>query len=266
MKKKLIFYVAIVMVVCFSESIAANPVDATYRIVNPSFEDSQGDNVPNIPGWTKSLTGDNNFCTRSNSPNATKFPTFVKDGNVYAQYWYAAELPDHQLSQEISGLPNGQYTLTAMAGIELYTGESISGVTIFAGENQSPVTERDGKDVVVNTVVTDGTLTIGYKVESSNAKFIIVDNFRLVYNGTTGINPIDDSGVTVYPTVTQNVFTVNTSSVAEIYLSDVTGKTLDSRNSAGGAYELNISNRSNGIYFVTVVTEKGKAVCKVMKK
>jgi NifB/MoaA-like Fe-S oxidoreductase len=122
--------------------------------------------------------------------------------------------------------------------------------------------------VIVNTVVTDGTLTIGYKVESSNAKFVIVDNFRLIYNGNgaTGINQPMSDGISVYPTITQSTVRVNTLSVAEIHLSDITGKILDSRNSAGGVYELNISNISNGIYFVTVITENRKAVYKVLKR
>ncbi|MDR0542404.1 MAG: T9SS type A sorting domain-containing protein [Dysgonamonadaceae bacterium] len=266
--KKLTFYMAIMMAVCFSKSIAANPVDVTGRIVNPSFEDNQSDRQPNIPGWTKSIAGDDNFSTRSNTVNATTFPTFVKDGNVYAQYWYATALPDHQLSQTISDLPNGEYTLTAMMGVQLYESESIAGVSLFAGENRTMVTDagKGGKDVVVNTVVTDGTLTIGYKVESSNAKFVIIDNFRLMYNGQTGIHPPDSRKVMVCPTVTQGVVTVNTSSKAEIWLSDLTGKALDHHKSVGGVYELNVSNRSNGIYLVTVITENGKAVYKIIKR
>jgi hypothetical protein len=266
--RKLTFYMTVVIVICFSKSFAANPADVTYRIVNPSFEDNQSDRQPSIPGWTKSIAGDDNFSTRSNTVNATTFPTFEKDGNVYAQYWYATALPDHQLSQIISDLPNGRYTLTAMVGVQLYESESIVGVSLFAGENQTIVTDTDkgGKDVVVNAVVTDGTLTIGYKVENSNAKFIIIDNFRLTYNGTTGINQPNNSDIIVYPTITQGTVMVNTYSVAEIRLSDITGKTLDSCNSAGGIYELSISNRSNGIYFVTVITENRKAVYKIFKK
>ncbi|GHS99657.1 hypothetical protein FACS189421_10520 [Bacteroidia bacterium] len=267
--KKLTFYITVVvMVICFSKSFAANPVDVTYLIVNPSFEDNQSDRQASIPGWTKSIAGDDNFSTRSNTVNATTFPTFEKDGNIYAQYWYATALPDHQLSQVISDLPDGQYTLTAMIGAQLYESESIVGLSLFAGDNQTIVTDTDkgGKDVVVNAVVTDGMLTIGYKVESSNAKFVVIDNFRLVYNGTTGINQPDSNGITVYPTVTQGAVMVNTPAVAEILLSDITGKIFDRRNSAGGVYELNLSNKLNGIYFVTVITENKKAVYKVLKK
>ena len=258
----------VVMVMCFNKSFATSPVDVANGIVDHLFEDNQGGDQVNMGILARVPIDDNNFCTRSNTPNITKFPTFVKDGNVYAQYWYATALPPHQLSQQISGLSNGQYTLRAMIGVELYTGESISGVNLFAGEAQSPVTETGGKDVVVNTVVTDGTLTIGYRVErGSNAKFVIIDNFRLEYNGeVTDINQANSNSVTVYPTITQGAVMVNTLSAAEIHLSDITGKTIDNYNSPGGAYKFDISNRSNGIYFVTVITENKKTVCKILKR
>jgi hypothetical protein len=267
---KFTFFMVIIAAISFNKSFAANPVDMTYHILNSSFEDNQSDRQPNIPSWIKSITGDDNFSTRSNNPSPDKFPTFVKDGNVYAQYWYPTELPPHQLSQELSGLPNGQYTLTAMVAVEVYPepSDDLSGVYLFAGENRTPVIDKGGKDVIVHTTVTDGTLTIGYMVEElSNAKFVIIDNFRLAYDGAiTNINQPNNGDIAVYPTITQGAVTVNTPWAAEIQLSDITGKILDSYNSVGGIYELNISNNSNGIYFITIITENGNTVYKVLKK
>ncbi|GAB2541146.1 LamG-like jellyroll fold domain-containing protein [Rufibacter soli] len=141
-----------------------DPVEMTQSIVNPSFENS-------TTGWTN-----NGLFTQTN----TSFGTF-KNGTTYLERWVsAAPLPDVTISQMVTGLPNGNYTLTVAAHhLQASTGKP--GAFVFAKDAQTQVTDR--KDYAVNFMVLDGSATIGFKTLGSQGNWAAIDNFRLVYTG-----------------------------------------------------------------------------------
>jgi hypothetical protein len=73
-------------------------------------------------------------------------------------------------------------------------------------------------------------------------------------------------GISVYPTITSDIVVVKTTANAEIRLSDLTGRTLEIHNSAGGDYELNLSSRSAGVYFVVINSAEKTTVTRVIRK
>jgi hypothetical protein len=145
----------------------ANPLDLTGLITNPNFES-------NFEGWTN-----NGMQTQTN----TSFT--LKDGNVYVEKWVADSegnnVPDVSVQQTVTGLPNGSYTLTVSAqNIRQSTGAQQGGY-IFAASAETEVGDMD--DYSVNFVVADGTVTLGFKTESSTANWVACDNYRLTYTG-----------------------------------------------------------------------------------
>jgi hypothetical protein len=76
----------------------------------------------------------------------------------------------------------------------------------------------------------------------------------------------ETANITVYPTVTDGTVFVNTGEKAEIRVFDLTGKTLDIRQSAGGSYELNFAEKSAGIYFVAITANNKTSVTKIIRK
>ena len=154
------------------------PIDATQLIVNPDF--ATIDNT----GWTMSGTwGNQRF-------------------NGAVEVWHSVGF---DFSQTISGLPDGEYTVTC----QLANGEGSNtgylyatsgGVTKKAVVKQSCAnsdfdSQRDRMSanakyarLSVTVNVTGGTLTIGIKEPSSDTTWLVWDNFTLTCNSiATGI-------------------------------------------------------------------------------
>ncbi|WP_114778444.1 LamG-like jellyroll fold domain-containing protein [Botryobacter ruber] len=152
------------------ETLAAaedgDDADMTQHIVNPGFESS-------FTGWTNS-----GMATQTN----TSFGTF-KQGNTYVEKWVSAPpLPNVSITQTVTGLPNGNYTLRVAAHNILqnpFSGKT--GAFVFANNAQTEVGERN--EYAVDFLVVDGTAVIGFKTEGSQGNWVAVDNFRLQYKG-----------------------------------------------------------------------------------
>ena len=82
----------------------------------------------------------------------------------------------------------------------------------------------------------------------------------------TGFDNLDADQVTVYPTVTSGKVQITTAGKAQISLRDLTGRTIETHNCAGGVYNLDLSGRPTGIYFVTVIANDKTSVNKIVKK
>lgn len=147
------------------------PVDYTDHIINPSFEYSLSQ------GWT------NNGMQRQSNTE----PKAGKTGTYYCERWTQAPgvLPDTYVSQTVTGLPNGDYEITAYCHAEnqSYAGLEAEGVYLFAGDSKTYVSEPGLYKVRVSAF--GGELNIGFACESTNANWITVDNFRLAFLGNS---------------------------------------------------------------------------------
>jgi hypothetical protein len=82
-------------------------------------------------------------------------------------------------------------------------------------------------------------------------------------------NPIfefDDS-IRIYPNPTQSVINISSEFVIDsIELYDVQGRILETLLETANSSQLDISGKSNGIYFLKIKTEKGSKVGKIVKE
>lgn len=206
----------------------SDPVDVTaYYGVNLDFEDNQADKQQTIPGWTKTGAANSEFCTRNDAGSLGEF----KHGNIYFQYW-ASDLPDYQISQTITGLTNGRYTVLAGAS---NTSANNDGFYLFAGTNKTTVTSVAG-DYGVEANVVDGTLTFGVKAVGTvvnapgSAEWTQADNFRIYYMGpvTEPTLAVSKTSLTFNSANLTKTFTVSGAYLtANVTLTAPAGITLD---------------------------------------
>lgn len=149
--------------------------DMTNLITNPGFETNSGDRSQSFPGWTKTGSTNTEYCIRTNL-SGTAIAEYG-DGTAYLQYWVGSTstVPDISVTQTLTDLPNGTYRITA-AGT--FGG---NGFYLVANEKQQEITTA--QIYTVETIVTNGTLTLGVKTENTNSNFILADNFHLYYLG-----------------------------------------------------------------------------------
>ena len=145
----------------------AAQTDMTSYIKNPSFENE-------MTGWVHKSMG-----TQGNNVFS------IKDGNTYVEKWTGrgGAVGSGSVSQELTGLPPGNYELTAVAqNIQEDTPtKAQTGAYIFAGSNKTTVTVRDTYTVAFNFV--SGKITIGFEAKDASGNWIAVDNFRLTLVG-----------------------------------------------------------------------------------
>lgn len=103
-----------------------------------------------------------------------------------------AGLDDNQISQALTNLPVGAYTLGADVNAvwQNDASQTVTGVSLFAdayaAQSTACSTGNGAPQYFSTTFITiDGAATIGIKNESTNANWLAFDNFKLYYNGTT---------------------------------------------------------------------------------
>ena len=147
---------------------AQNGVDVTSLLSDPDFESSAA-------GWT--IVGGNKI--------AATAANYGYNGTNFIENWVAAPgtLGDQSWSQTIE-VPNGVYAIKSMAHAVLQSDASVvpSGVAIYANKDEVAVTTTHTNppaEYSLVTVVTDGKLTIGYRITSCNVNWAAWDNIRL---------------------------------------------------------------------------------------
>ena len=147
----------------------------------------------------------NAYCTGTNNWNAsggswaTNNWNFQETGDacgwgIYLERWVSSEnaLSDTQLSQNLTGLPVGGYILQvdACAARQDGTKPTITGTQVFAEAYESTSTNistPDERPLTWQTtfVTIDGNAKVGFKQASTNANWVMFDNFKLYFVGVT---------------------------------------------------------------------------------
>lgn len=140
------------------------PTDVTSSITNSSFESS-------FTGWTNS-----GFATQTNNP------PFTKDGTTYAEKWVGgpSNLPAATITQNVA-VPNGVYQLVVTGHAFQQSGSNPLHTYALAvcGSKTTELSSAGGY-IVDNVEVTNGSLTIGYKLDGAIAcNWTGFDNFKL---------------------------------------------------------------------------------------
>ena len=97
-------------------------------------------------------------------------------------------LPNTNIQQTITELPNGYYYLRGsfIACHQSDADLAIQGATFWAGDQSVELATGNGvpKRYQLRVKVTDGTLTYGVSLKSTNANWVAFDNLQLFYDGT----------------------------------------------------------------------------------
>lgn len=142
--------------------------DVTSLLTNPDFESG-------TDGWT----------TTGGVKIAGTAATYGYNATSFMEEWISSDqnLGDREWSQTIN-VPNGVYAIRVLAHAVKQSDGSVvpSGVVIYANSDEVPVTTTNTNpptEYVVATVVTDGKLTIGYRIKSCNINWTAWDNIRI---------------------------------------------------------------------------------------
>ncbi|MDI1316941.1 T9SS type A sorting domain-containing protein [Flavobacterium sp.] len=82
-------------------------------------------------------------------------------------------------------------------------------------------------------------------------------------------NPIfeQDNSVTIYPNPTNSIINIDSNfTIQTIELYDIQGRLLETHFEEATSFRLDITGKSNGIYFIKIKTDKGSKVEKIVKK
>lgn len=111
----------------------------------------------------------------------------LKSGTTYLEKWTSrgSAVGDAKLSQTVSQLPVGVYTLTVAAqNIQEDTpNETQSGAWIFADDQKVAVSVT--KDYSISIPVITGELTVGFEAVGATGNWLSLDNFRLECTSTS---------------------------------------------------------------------------------
>lgn len=153
----------IILALCTTLNASAQ-TDATKYISNSSFE------TGGLSKWKSSglqVQGNSSFSK--------------KNGSVYVEKWVSkgSNVGDASLSQVISDLPLGKYTLTVAAQNlnEASTSEQCAGAYIYAGDQKTDVFTPN--DYSVDFSCTTGEVEIGFIAKGAKGNWLAIDNFRL---------------------------------------------------------------------------------------
>jgi hypothetical protein len=158
---------------------ASQPIDATWLIVNPSFE--TGD----VTGWTRipNVTDDNEFNTRDYGM------TDKEGGYLFNAYqWWASSLG---VTQTVEHVPSGRYELSAV--VATWEGREVTFSGNFSSVTKTGINDATGIPVSIPLTITgDDQLTISAGStaqwwneghEGEQQTFFKLDNVRLVCQG-----------------------------------------------------------------------------------
>lgn len=143
-----------------------HPFDMTHLIVNPNFDDGTN-------GWAYN-TGATNHGIATNQEGAIT-------GKYYENWDWNSYVGS--INQEITGLPNGTYQLTAAAfRDQLIDGASEQeAVYVFANDQYVVVNSTTPEFYTVEVAVKNGTLSFGIESKVKNYRWMGIDNVSLKF-------------------------------------------------------------------------------------
>lgn len=98
--------------------------------------------------------------------------------------------------------------------------------------------------------------------------FAYIDNFQ-INEPTASVNDFFSQNISIYPNPASDIFNLSsaTSTIENITLTDLNGRTVKNINvNSLSSAEVNISDLTTGMYFVTVQTDNGSGSTKIIKK
>jgi hypothetical protein len=192
-------------------------------------------------------------------------PDGATDGTRALDLWRGTDEPYQlKLTQTISELPDGIYSLSAMAALG---GENVFSLYAKIAENErtTPMPESgDYEKKEMNSIqITDGVAIIGFTANStSSANWFDITNFELVRTGDlTSINNMPLRKLSVF-TNDQSVRIASDELILSVGLISMDGKKLYSSKPVGK--EITFSVPQSGVYILQICQTSGTQVKKIV--
>lgn len=148
----------------YSQDDSSLGIDMTEKIVNGGFDDQ-------YEGWTIDAPGQKISTTE-------KAGGLIPGGQNHLQLWVGSGGINGKVYQQLSNLPNGIYTVTAIIVSSNFEGT----ISLYANEAKSPITPGDNKKYQATTIVSDGVMEIGIELATTGSPTIDMDDFRLYFS------------------------------------------------------------------------------------
>lgn len=97
----------------------------------------------------------------------------------------------------------------------------------------------------------------------SDMYWMLLDDISITAGNHAGIDEVNDINVSLYPNPTTGKLNVNAEDVQEINVLDINGRVVMTANNTNA---IDMSELSNGCYFVRVITNEGVSTQKIVKK
>lgn len=159
----LLFMFCMNAVELYSQDDVSMGIDMTEKVANGGFDDQ-------YEGWTIDAPG-------QKISTAEKADGLIPGGQNHLQLWVGSGGINGKVYQQISNLPNGIYTVTAII-VPSFEGS----ISLYANETKSPLTSGDNKMYQATTIVSDGILEIGVELSTTGSTLIDMDDFRLYFS------------------------------------------------------------------------------------
>lgn len=230
-----------------------------------------------------------------NSQVTTEIPTVTFTGFSFNALHLAGSLSGTLTSVEISATLDASVLETYADDLTIYVTPTATlgpdGLLQLGGFSNTGAAERqnwpEGASETPGTVVSgvltlttplDFTLNPEYQVwigngyggaGTSGTWSNIVVTLNGVVDNTASVNDFFANNISIYPNPTSDIFNLasTTSTIESIKLTDLNGRVVKNINvNSLSATEVNISDLTAGMYFVTVQTDNGSGSTKIIKK
>lgn len=116
---------------------------------------------------------------------------------------------------------------------------------------------------------TGETIYIAFRNIGNDQYVMLLDNIKVVSDGTAGLNESLASKFTMYPNPAQNVVNLGSNEnilISGVSIVDINGRVVKSGNYDGlSNVQINTSDLSAGVYMLNIVSDKGITTKKLMK-
>lgn len=176
-------------------------------------------------------------------------PAFALTENMRAKFDYFVANEGYPEIFGVYVIPQGQ---TYQNAVEVVAPQTV--------DNTDPM-----EQVVDLSAYANQTVRIGIHVTSeADDWYIAFDNF--VVEQTNGVEENEASSVRVFPNPATNMINVEAQGYEQYQLVNMLGQTVSSNSLNNGTAQINVSNLSNGVYFVRLINGNNVETIKVVKK
>ncbi len=270
-------------------SISLQPISLTNICLGNNISYSISANLTSAYQWQVSTDNGANFNNLSNggvysgvTTNTLSISNVTLSMNNY-QYRCIVSNSYGSVTSDVATLTTDSEnpTITCVAN-QTVTADATNTYTVSDTEfNPTATNDNCGVASIINNfnststlegaTLPEGTTTITWTV-TDNAGNTATCSFNVLVNNYNGIADLSANGISIYPNPTSGKLTINNEqlTIKNIEITDITGKTILSFSNFQinqfSNYEIDLSDFENGIYIISIQTDKEVLTTKIIKE